>query len=161
MLGVDLIRPFTKSRNGNSWCLSATLPSGWRQYPLNSVKEEHVLNSKFPSVSHKKGWFEPKIYFRYWPSKTILSFQEICKRFSIIVIIWIIIAFLLSIKVRLNIDKAQEKQKESYRRKIKKGTKCFDIRSSDLVWKKDEMKARPGKSCFFTPSGVHHMLRWI
>ncbi|KAK6328857.1 hypothetical protein J4Q44_G00008350 [Coregonus suidteri] len=63
-------------------------------------------------------------------------------------------------QVRLNIDKAQDKQKESYRRRIKKGTKCFDIRANDLVWKKDERKARPGKPhCSFAPSWGHHPLR--
>ncbi|KAK6326364.1 hypothetical protein J4Q44_G00020090 [Coregonus suidteri] len=41
-------------------------------------------------------------------------------------------------QVRLNMDKAQEKQKESYRSRIKKGTKCYDIRANYLVWKKDE-----------------------
>ncbi|KAK6301921.1 hypothetical protein J4Q44_G00279740 [Coregonus suidteri] len=63
-------------------------------------------------------------------------------------------------QVRLNIDKAQEKQKESYRSRIKKGTKCYDIRANYLVWKKDERKARPGKPhCSFAPSWGHHLLR--
>ncbi|KAK6309915.1 hypothetical protein J4Q44_G00197960 [Coregonus suidteri] len=63
-------------------------------------------------------------------------------------------------QVRLNIDEAQEKQKESYRRRIKKWTKCFDIRANDLVWKKDERKARPGKPCCsFAPSWGHYPLR--
>ena len=43
-------------------------------------------------------------------------------------------------------DEAQEKQKESYRSRIKKGTKCYDIWANDLVWKKDERKARPGEN---------------
>ncbi|XP_041748913.1 uncharacterized protein LOC121578615 [Coregonus clupeaformis] len=67
---------------------------------------------------------------------------------------------MLSIKVRLNIDKVQEKQKESYRSRIKKGTKCYDIRANYLVWKKDERKARPGKPhCSFALSWGHHLLR--
>ncbi|KAK6316605.1 hypothetical protein J4Q44_G00120050 [Coregonus suidteri] len=62
-------------------------------------------------------------------------------------------------QVRLNMDKAQEKQKERQRRRIK-GTKCFNIRANDLAWKKDERKARPGKPfCSFTPSWGHHPLR--
>ncbi|KAK6321727.1 hypothetical protein J4Q44_G00087030 [Coregonus suidteri] len=63
-------------------------------------------------------------------------------------------------QVRLNIDKAQEKQKESYRSRIKKWNKCFDIQANYLVWKKDERKARPGKpSCSFAPSWGDHLLR--
>ncbi|XP_045550563.1 uncharacterized protein isoform X2 [Salmo salar] len=59
-------------------------------------------------------------------------------------------------QVRLNIDKAQEKQKESYRSRIKKGTKCYNLRVNYLVWKKDERKARPGKPCYsFAPSWGH------
>lgn len=37
-------------------------------------------------------------------------------------------------------DEAQEKQKESYRSRIKKGTKCYDVWANDLVWKKDGRK---------------------
>ncbi|KAK6315700.1 hypothetical protein J4Q44_G00132240 [Coregonus suidteri] len=63
-------------------------------------------------------------------------------------------------QVRLNMDKAQEKQKESYRSRIKKGTKCYDIQANDLAWKMDEKKARPGKPCCsFAPSWGHHPLR--
>ncbi|XP_029605528.1 uncharacterized protein LOC115191766 [Salmo trutta] len=63
-------------------------------------------------------------------------------------------------QVTLNMDKAQEKQKESYRRKIKEGTKSLDIRANDLVWKKDERKARPGKPCCsFAPCWVRCLLR--
>ncbi|KAK6299302.1 hypothetical protein J4Q44_G00308120 [Coregonus suidteri] len=66
------------------------------------------------------------------------------------------------VQVRLNIDKLQEKQKESYRSRIKKGTKCFDIQANYLVWKKDERKARPGKPhCSLAPSWGHHLLRTI
>ena len=43
-------------------------------------------------------------------------------------------------------DKVQEKQKESHRRRIRNGTKCFDIRVNDLAWKKDKRNARPGKA---------------
>ncbi|KAK6328927.1 hypothetical protein J4Q44_G00009050 [Coregonus suidteri] len=63
-------------------------------------------------------------------------------------------------KVRLNMDRVQEKQKESYRSRIKKGTKCYDIRANYLVWKKDERKARPRKPrCSFAPSWGHHLLK--
>ncbi|KAM9530390.1 uncharacterized protein ACWYII_042107 isoform 2-T3 [Salvelinus alpinus] len=63
-------------------------------------------------------------------------------------------------EVRLNIDKSHEKQKESYRSRIKEGSKCYDIGVTYLVWKKDERKARPGKPrCSFAPSWGHHLLR--
>ncbi|KAM9415062.1 uncharacterized protein ACWYII_024126 [Salvelinus alpinus] len=48
-------------------------------------------------------------------------------------------------QVRLNIDKAQEKQKESYRSRIKKVTKSYNLRVNYLVWKKDERKAKEGR----------------
>ncbi|KAM9530389.1 uncharacterized protein ACWYII_042107 isoform 1-T1 [Salvelinus alpinus] len=64
------------------------------------------------------------------------------------------------VEVRLNIDKSHEKQKESYRSRIKEGSKCYDIGVTYLVWKKDERKARPGKPrCSFAPSWGHHLLR--
>ncbi|KAK6307569.1 hypothetical protein J4Q44_G00227170 [Coregonus suidteri] len=43
------------------------------------------------------------------------------------------------VEVRLNMDKSQEKQKESHQRRIK-GNKCFDIRANDFAWKKDERR---------------------
>ncbi|KAJ8358342.1 hypothetical protein AAFF_G00013400 [Aldrovandia affinis] len=43
-------------------------------------------------------------------------------------------------KVRLNVEKAQEKKRETYRRRIKKGTKCFKILPGMEVLKKDERK---------------------
>ncbi|XP_024300213.1 bladder cancer-associated protein isoform X4 [Oncorhynchus tshawytscha] len=62
-------------------------------------------------------------------------------------------------QVRLYMDKAQEKQKESHQMRIK-GTKCFDIRANDLAWKKDKRKARPGKPCCSFASGWGpHLLR--
>ncbi|XP_014016849.1 uncharacterized protein [Salmo salar] len=63
-------------------------------------------------------------------------------------------------QMRLNIDKAQEKQKESSRSRIKKGNKCYEIRANDLVWRKDKRKARPGKPCCsFAPSWGHYLLK--
>ncbi|KAJ8412056.1 hypothetical protein AAFF_G00143230 [Aldrovandia affinis] len=43
-------------------------------------------------------------------------------------------------KVRLNVEKAQEKQRKTYRRRIKKGTKRFKILPGMEVLKKDERK---------------------
>ncbi|CDQ61119.1 unnamed protein product [Oncorhynchus mykiss] len=45
-------------------------------------------------------------------------------------------------EVRLNIDKAQEKQ--SYRSRIKKGTKCYDILANCLVWKQEDGRQELG-----------------
>jgi hypothetical protein len=54
-------------------------------------------------------------------------------------------------------DKVQEKLKENHQRRIKKGTKCVDIQSNYLAWKKDERKARP--CCSFAPSWGHYPFR--
>ncbi|XP_062313433.1 uncharacterized protein LOC134017612 isoform X2 [Osmerus eperlanus] len=50
-------------------------------------------------------------------------------------------------KVRLNVEKAQEKQQEAYRRRTKKGTKRFKVLPGMEVLKKDERKrGRPGRT---------------
>ncbi|XP_062338233.1 uncharacterized protein LOC134036993 [Osmerus eperlanus] len=50
-------------------------------------------------------------------------------------------------KVRLNVEKAQEKQQEAYRRRTKNGTKRFKVLPGMEVLKKDERKrGRPGRT---------------
>ena len=52
-----------------------------------------------------------------------------------------------SIKVHVNVEKAQERQQKAYKKRIKKGTKRFKVLPGMVVLKKDERKrGRPGRT---------------
>ncbi|KAM9432046.1 uncharacterized protein ACWYII_016299 [Salvelinus alpinus] len=131
MLEVDLIGPFTKSRNGSNWCLTET---------------DHF--TKRVEAIPIKEWWENNLKVILFAHNSIQASTEYGREQQLLT------------EVRLNIVKAEEKQKESYRSRVKKGTKCYYIRANYLVWKKDERKPRPGKPrCSFTFSWGHHLLR--
>lgn len=52
---------------------------------------------------------------------------------------------LLHNQVHANLERAQQRQRDAYRKRIKKGTKRYPIRPGMVVLKKDERKrGRPG-----------------
>ncbi|KAM9418203.1 uncharacterized protein ACWYII_021898 [Salvelinus alpinus] len=58
-------------------------------------------------------------------------------------------------QVRLNMDKAHEKQKESYRSRIKKGTKCYDIQGYLGGSQQSSPVGAVGRSTTEIPDALH------